>query len=875
MSTSQMSVVVQCLRRAVLRVDRADQTDAQLLESYISHREPAALEVLVRRHAGMVWGVCRRVLRNHHDAEDAFQATFLVLVRRAAAVTPREKVGNWLYGVAHQTAMKAKSTRAKLRMREAQQTTTPEPAEMGLARSSDLNDLLDQELALLPERFRAVIVLCDLEGRTRREAAQAFGCPEGTVASRLAKARTLLAEALARHGLALSGCVLASALARTASAAAPASVVASTIKAVTLVAAGQAVTASASASVVALTEGVLKAMLVTKLNSALTVLVVLGMVAFGGVVLTHDGRAGAQAVAAEPNQEADGETARREAERNVQAASVNVLRARKELARAEAVLARAKERLRKVIGEKEAKDETSKLERNQMILKKETDTQKLQGTWVVIEIRADGETRPVPEGFDARLIIKGDEFHLMYWAPATPQSNERNVWLLDATFKLNTKTSPPNIDLTTSKNPEEHALCLGIYKFDGDHRLRLCLSRERPSNHRPADFKAEKGSNQEIYVLRRASKHEAADQKAGQTIDPAEGTRAVGVKLPKGQVIPDGVHPGTFVDVVAEISKPVKTNIAVQGVKVLATDGKDAEQAVVTVQVTPAQAAVLAQMQQPGARLAIRQADHSLRIEAERILEDAFGKRGDVSNLPVKLELRANDIFIAAQAVVCERDGRVSLKAVKAVVFQNQEAVAICCEEILLTFHRPIDTVADIDRCRITNIRFNGWADSCTMHRNSAPIPQAAPSVMKSQTNQKPTTPQSAQPKTDVVGKESAHNGIKPGRGTADYTAIFARTLVVLTEHFENIEYANRYDGRIEARGTVPAKEAPGLIRKAAVTIQPAETGGFVIDVRINKFKEAEPRTMVEQFVGRDAELERRILQRLQAEKADSDATTK
>ena len=108
-----MGNLIDYLRRVVLAGGKADLTDGQLLEDFISRRDEAALAALVRRHGPMVWGVCRRVLRNHHDAEDAFQATFLVLVRKAASIVPREMVANWLYGVAHQTALKARATAAK------------------------------------------------------------------------------------------------------------------------------------------------------------------------------------------------------------------------------------------------------------------------------------------------------------------------------------------------------------------------------------------------------------------------------------------------------------------------------------------------------------------------------------------------------------------------------------------------------------------------------------------------------------------------------------------------------------------------------------------------------------------------------------------
>src|SRR6202166_4060188 len=127
MVTSQMSEVIPYLRRTVLLRDGAGLTDGQLLEDYISRRDEEALAALVRRHGPMVWGVCRRVLWNHHDAEDAFQATFLVLVRRAASIASRELLANWLYGVAHQTALKARATAARRRARERQVTDMPDP----------------------------------------------------------------------------------------------------------------------------------------------------------------------------------------------------------------------------------------------------------------------------------------------------------------------------------------------------------------------------------------------------------------------------------------------------------------------------------------------------------------------------------------------------------------------------------------------------------------------------------------------------------------------------------------------------------------------------------------------------------------------------
>jgi len=285
MATSDLSEVIQHLRRAVLLRAGAGLTDGQLLENYISRRDEAALADLVRRHGPMVWGVCRRVLQNYHDAEDAFQATFLVLVRKAAAVVPREMVANWLYGVAHQTALKARATASKRKVRERQMTEMPEPAPVGQDPWCELQPLLDEELSRLPDIYRIVVVLCDLEGKTRKAAARQLGVPEGTVAGRLARARVMLAKRLTRRGLALSagalGAVFSQNLAR---ASVPTSVVCSTIKAACLLAAGLAA-GVISNEVAALTQGVLRTMLLTKLKIVGTALLAVFVLALGTATL--------------------------------------------------------------------------------------------------------------------------------------------------------------------------------------------------------------------------------------------------------------------------------------------------------------------------------------------------------------------------------------------------------------------------------------------------------------------------------------------------------------------------------------------------------------------------------------------------------------
>jgi RNA polymerase sigma factor (sigma-70 family) len=288
MASSQMSEVIQHLRRAVLLQEGAGLTDGQLLGYFIEGQDEAAFAALVKRHGPMVWGVCRRLL-SHHDSEDAFQATFLVLFRKAASIQPRQMVANWLYGVAHQTALHSRRTAARRTARERQVTEMPDPQAVQQDVWHDLQPLLDQALSRLPDKYRVVIVLCDLEGKTRKEVARQLGVPDGTVAGRLARARVMLAKRLARHGVVLSGGALAVVLSqKAASAAMPTSVMTSTIKAVTSVAAGQAAAAGlVSAKVVALTEGVLRTMLLTKLKVPMAVLLVLGIACYGFGSLTY------------------------------------------------------------------------------------------------------------------------------------------------------------------------------------------------------------------------------------------------------------------------------------------------------------------------------------------------------------------------------------------------------------------------------------------------------------------------------------------------------------------------------------------------------------------------------------------------------------
>ncbi len=251
----------------------AGLTDGQLLTRFLGGRDEASFTALVRRHGPMVLGVCRRVLHDFHDAEDAFQATFLVLAAKASSVMRQDSVGYWLYTVAYHTALDAARANARRRAREKPMENLPHPP-VEAADAVDWRPLLDRELNRLSEKYRKALVLCDLEGLPHKEAARVLGVPAGTVCSRLARARALLAKRLTARGVALSSGVLAALVAtETAEAQVPALLASSTARVATLVVTGQLTAASGPA--VVLMKGVMQAMLLKKLKLVIGV----GMVA--------------------------------------------------------------------------------------------------------------------------------------------------------------------------------------------------------------------------------------------------------------------------------------------------------------------------------------------------------------------------------------------------------------------------------------------------------------------------------------------------------------------------------------------------------------------------------------------------------------------
>ena len=424
------------LGQALLRRDGADLTDAQLLTRFAEHGDEAAFEALFRRHAPMVLGVCRRLLRHAQDAEDAVQAVFLVLARKAATVRPREALANWLYGVAYKAALKARSAAA--RRKERQVADLPEPPARQ-ATPDDLGPVLDRELNRLPSRYRAVLVLCVLQGQTRRDAARQLGCPEGTVCGRLARARALLARRLTRCGVPVVAALEGRLGSDAASACVPAPLLATTMKAVSLRthAAG-----AVSSRVLALEDGVRRALFLSKLKVPAAILLVAGLLGAGAA-----GLAGLQHPGADRQAPVAPDTF---------------------AARASA-------------------DPGAEVRRENR-----PDSERLMGKWTLVSAVHNGEELPSDQARDLRLELTDKLF----------RSNLPSRLFGEATYTLDPSQEPRWMDVISPGDFGEH-VCRGIYRIEGE-QLTLCHS--WPGDERPTRFESRPGSNTNLTRWRRADR---------------------------------------------------------------------------------------------------------------------------------------------------------------------------------------------------------------------------------------------------------------------------------------------------------------------------------------------------------------------------------
>ncbi len=428
----------------------AERTDGKLLEEFAAHGDETAFAALLRRHGSMVLGVCRSILHDRHDAEDAFQATFLVLVRRAGAIGKRDSVGSWLHGVAYRLAMRARSAAARRRSRE--RAVRPPPAEDPLAEVvwRDLRPVLHEEIDRLPAKYRAPVVLCYLEGRTNEEAARLLGWPKGTVLSRLARARERLRVRLTRRGLGVAS-VLAVVATRSAPAAVPPTLAQATREAARLYAAQSAAAGLLPATIRASADGMLRSLLLARLVQAglggASALVV--GVAAAGVCWVHQ-TPGEQGMPTRPAQ--------------------MVATVPSGIPRLPAPAANATER---------------------------RDYQRLlQGTWVVTAGEQHGEA--VPEVRGDRLVLKNDHFTMTAFRGEVRRLFRRGI--TEGAFRLDA-THPRQIDLV-----EELRLLRGTFSLTGD-TLILCVG-DPDGPDRPEALRSDPQDRRLLLTLRRQPEEE-------------------------------------------------------------------------------------------------------------------------------------------------------------------------------------------------------------------------------------------------------------------------------------------------------------------------------------------------------------------------------
>jgi RNA polymerase sigma factor (sigma-70 family) len=294
MVSGQLGIVVRHARRLAEANETEADADGRLLRRFLGTGEEAAFAALVERHGPMVLGVCQRVLRDGHAAEDAFQATFLVLFRRARSLCGQGgSLAGWLYTVAYRVALKARADAARRRLKEGQAVDVPRAETQAEPLWQDLQPVLDDELNRLPEKYRVPLVLCYLEGRTNEETGRLLGLPVGTVKSRLARARERLRGRLSRRGLSVAPALLAATLTRRAAASVPAALVEATVR----TAAGLLgrVAAAVASGPAALAEGVLKGMLATRLTLGTCLVVVALVAALGAAAIAQPPRHPAEA----------------------------------------------------------------------------------------------------------------------------------------------------------------------------------------------------------------------------------------------------------------------------------------------------------------------------------------------------------------------------------------------------------------------------------------------------------------------------------------------------------------------------------------------------------------------------------------------------
>jgi RNA polymerase sigma factor (sigma-70 family) len=419
-----------------------DLTDGQLLERFVEGAggvAEASFAALVERHGPMVLRICRQVLGDDHDAQDALQATFLVLVRRAGAVRRRDSVASWLFGVALRVARKARAGAARRRAHELR--TAARAAETAIDEAPPEPECwaeLHEEIDRLPEKYRSAVVLCYLEGLTTGAAARRLGCPQGTVLSRLSRAREQLRTHLTRRGLAVpAGLWVAGSGPIGAAAPVPTALIEATGRAAMELAAGRAWAGTVPASVAALTATITRGLLMAKLNKTASVLVALGLVSAGVAGLARQ----------EAGREKGGEPSRPGA------------------------------------GAGSASRD---------------DAQRIQGTWVMIAQETNGQEVAPDQG--VKLVITADTMITVYPKGDRREAEDAKNGTDRASYKIDSAREPKTIDFTPVDGIQKGKTRSGIYRIDGD-TLQICT--DPSGGSRPTEFDTTPGSHHRLMILRR------------------------------------------------------------------------------------------------------------------------------------------------------------------------------------------------------------------------------------------------------------------------------------------------------------------------------------------------------------------------------------
>ncbi len=441
-----------------LKSDLDALPDVELLDRFVGRADHAAFEVLVRRYGPMVLGVCRRMLGNVADADDAFQATFLVLIRKAHALRRAAGLGPWLYAVAHRVALKARARAARhaaIRTDVVDDIADPSsPSEV-----PDWLPILDAELLRLPGKYRDALVLCELQGAPRGEAARALGVPEGTLSSRLSRGREMLRKRLLKHGALLPGLAGLFGAGGVCRATVPAALLARVLG-LSEVVAGAAPSGAVSVGAAQLKDEVLRGMFVTKLRGMGAALVALVLVSAG-------------LVSAWPTEAPPGEKGT------------------------------------KVVPPPEAKAPAAPVDPRpadkKAVAPKPGDRDALQGLWVSEEMELGGpkEGRFIGPVGEIRILVVGDTWWWVFFGTlGVPE-----------VAKLDTTKNPKWLDLTRvePKDEEKPELQKWLYELDGD-RLTLCVSEK--TVERPTEINPGGKERTQIYAFRRGKAPPAAGDQA-------------------------------------------------------------------------------------------------------------------------------------------------------------------------------------------------------------------------------------------------------------------------------------------------------------------------------------------------------------------------